>query len=289
MSNLKVIVQFSGGKDSTAALLYTIEHIAKNPIIVFCDTGFESMETYSYIDYVESKLNMPIKRIRNNKYNGMFELAEIKKRFPSTQARFCTEELKIKPMIDFVLNLNESFLSIQGFRKDESIARSRMNEQCTFFKYYFEPYGKSNKGKDKYHTYRKKEVKEFCKTKAHDLLRPIFSWTSNDVVAYIKNKGFELNPLYSKGFKRVGCFPCIMANQTDIKMLNRFYPERIKEISSFEIKAGHSFFPPNYIPKRFCSNKSYPTILEVIEYLKEHTLSMFPDERTCLSYYNICE
>jgi hypothetical protein len=63
-----------------------------------------------------------------------------KKRFPSTKARFCTEELKVKPMIDFILDRKADCLIIQGVRKDESEARSAMKEQCTFFKYYFTPY-----------------------------------------------------------------------------------------------------------------------------------------------------
>lgn len=38
---MKVIVTFSGGKDSLAALLWTREHITKNFTTVFCDTGWE--------------------------------------------------------------------------------------------------------------------------------------------------------------------------------------------------------------------------------------------------------
>lgn len=38
---MKVIVSFSGGKDSLAALLWTREHITNNFTTVFCDTGWE--------------------------------------------------------------------------------------------------------------------------------------------------------------------------------------------------------------------------------------------------------
>ena len=281
------IVQFSGGKDSMAALLWTLENITKKLLIVFCDTGFEAAETYKYIDYVEEKLSIPIIKIESKKYNGMFDMVEKKKRFPSTKARFCTEELKVKPMIDFILDSNEDFIAIQGIRADESLARSKMQKQCTYFKFYFEAY--NDKGKK--HSYRGKEVRKFAKEKVNDILRPVFDWTADEVISYILEKGFEVNPLYKKGFKRVGCFPCIMSNQTDIKSLNMFYPERIKEISDFEIKTGSSLFPPDKIPKRFCKNKNYPTILEIVEYLKEHSLNMFEDEQntSCLSFYNVCE
>lgn len=46
-------------------------------------------------------------------------------------------------MIDFILNLSESIIVYQGIRKDESSKRSKMTEECRFFKFYFEHY-KSN-------------------------------------------------------------------------------------------------------------------------------------------------
>lgn len=46
---MRVIVTFSGGKDSLAALLWTREHITKNFTTVFCDTGWEHPLTYEYI------------------------------------------------------------------------------------------------------------------------------------------------------------------------------------------------------------------------------------------------
>lgn len=38
---MKIIVTFSGGKDSLAALLWVREHITTNFTTVFCDTGWE--------------------------------------------------------------------------------------------------------------------------------------------------------------------------------------------------------------------------------------------------------
>ena len=35
-----------------------------------------------------------------------------------------------------------------------------------------------------------------------------------------------------------------------------------------EKNVGHSFFPPSYIPQRFCKNKQYPYVEEVLEYVK---------------------
>ena len=51
---------------------------------------------------------------------------------------------------------------IQGIRSAESAKRAKMDSQCSYFKYYFEPYGHDKQGRAKYHHYRKKEVLEFC-------------------------------------------------------------------------------------------------------------------------------
>lgn len=50
---MKVIVTFSGGKDSLAALLWTREHITKNFTTVFCDTGWEHPLTYECVGWSE--------------------------------------------------------------------------------------------------------------------------------------------------------------------------------------------------------------------------------------------
>ncbi|WP_418919844.1 phosphoadenosine phosphosulfate reductase family protein, partial [Alistipes putredinis] len=55
---MKVIVTFSGGKDSLAALLWVREHITKNFTTVFCDTGWEHPLTYEYINRIADKLHL---------------------------------------------------------------------------------------------------------------------------------------------------------------------------------------------------------------------------------------
>ena len=75
---MKVIVSFSGGKDSLAALLWTREHITNNFTTVFCDTGWEHPLTYEYIHCIADKLHLDLVTLKSKKYDGMVDLARQK-------------------------------------------------------------------------------------------------------------------------------------------------------------------------------------------------------------------
>lgn len=103
-----------------------------NLTAVFCDTGWEHPDTYKHVNDV--CLQMGVRLITLKSKYDFVSLAAHKKRFPSTNARFCTSELKMKPMIDYVLSLKESCIIIQGIRAGESTARAAMEEECMYFK-----------------------------------------------------------------------------------------------------------------------------------------------------------
>lgn len=292
---MKVIVTFSGGKDSLAALLWTREHITKNFTTVFCDTGWEHPLTYEYINRIADKLHLDLVTLKSKKYDGMVDLARQKKRWPSSYARFCTESLKTIPMIDYILDVvQDHMLLIQGIRGAESSARAKMQARCTYFKYYFEPYGYDKSGKPKKHTYRGKEVRAFREKFADDLLRPVFDWSAQQVIDYILDAGLEPNPLYRMGYKRVGCWPCVMANKRDILNIARQAPERIDEIAGLEKELHSTFFRSGSIPAHaITSGNQYPNIYNVVRYVEgQHaTGSLFDDDTatSCMSYYGLCE
>lgn len=292
---MKIIVTFSGGKDSLAALLWVREHITKNFTTVFCDTGWEHPLTYEYINRIADRLNLDLVTLKSPKYDGMVGLAKQKKHWPSTRARFCTQELKTKPCIDYVLdNVQDNMLMIQGIRAAESPNRAAMSKQCTYFKYYFEPYGYDKAGNPKRHTYRGRDVRVFRKQYADDLLRPVFDWSAQQVIDYILSAGLEPNPLYAMGYKRVGCWPCVMASQRDILNISRQSPDRIEQIATLEHDLKSSFFGPGKIPAHaITSGEKYPTINDVVRYVQwqNATGSLFDDDTatSCMSFYGLCE
>lgn len=114
--NMKIIVSFSGGKDSQACLIQAAKRYGTNKIeAVFCDTGWEHPDTYQHITDTCSQMGVKLTTLKS-KYDFV-SLAVYKKRFPSTNARFCTSELKMKPMIDYVLSLKV----VLSFRESEQV------------------------------------------------------------------------------------------------------------------------------------------------------------------------
>jgi 3'-phosphoadenosine 5'-phosphosulfate sulfotransferase (PAPS reductase)/FAD synthetase len=206
-----LVANISGGKDSTAMALFFIENdLSFDPI--FCDTGWEHEETYAYLDYLETiVLKRPIKRLRNEKYftteqGGYQELVKKNIFFPSNVIRSCTLELKVYPQLDYIDQIRSETkkkpISAVGIRKEESQARSTLSE--------FEEKDEST------------------------IWRPLIDWSFQKIVDIHKRHGVVPNPLYTRGFSRVGCFPCIFARKGEIKHAYREMPERFDIIRNLE-------------------------------------------------------
>ncbi len=305
-NNIKILVSFSGGKDSVASLLWAIHESGfkkENISAVFCDTGWEHPATLGYIKEICQTLAVPLVKLHSKKYKGFEDLCIRKRRVPSIKAKFCTEQLKVIPMIDFILDdCDTDVIVIQGIRKDESKTRALMQKQCTYFKYYFQPYRIDDDGRERFHTYRKKDVFSFCKKYLNDVLRPVFDLSGAECLTFILAYDFKPHPFYYKGIGRIGCWPCINCAIDQVKPhleIDRLFLERV---SSLEAKLGRTFFAPGFIPSRYShdhvpeTGKSIPKINEVVRYAcdRKATLDLFSDDESlsgnnCMSVYVICE
>ena len=288
---MRILVQFSGGKDSQACLIKAVNDYGKDKVTaVFCDTGWEHTDTYVHIESVCQQLGVELITLKSQKYTDFVDMAIKRTRFPSSQRRFCTSELKVIPMIDYILSQDDSFIIIQGIRAKESKARAGYDVECSYFKEYF-----NDEVKGLYH---KKAVLEWCKTHDASVLRPIFHWTAQEVIDYILTNGQRPNPLYERGFSRVGCFPCVMCRKREIQLISKdmWAAQRLVDAENKMkecTKNGSTFFSPKYIPKRFCE-KAYPTIQEVFNYVNrdDAQLDLFEPEGgySCMSvYHGLCE
>lgn len=57
------------------------------------------------------------------------------------------------------------------------------------------------------------------------LVNPIYEWTDSDVWEYIRDTNIKYNPLYDRGYKRVGCIGCPMATYKEMNKEFAEYPK----------------------------------------------------------------
>lgn len=295
------IVSVSGGKDSTALLLLAIERETPNLQAVFADTGHEHQQTYEYVQYLNDQV-FPIRTIKadfteqiarkrlyvEHKWpekgvspetvqralqvlhptgNPFLDLCLWKGRFPSTKARFCSEELKRNPIIEQVqmplLDAGDEIYSWQGVRADESAARRNLPE--------LEEVGG---GLWNY--------------------RPILQWTAEQCFEMHKKHGIQHNPLYEQGMGRVGCMPCIHARKDELLEISKRFPEEINRVAKWEeivsagSKRGSSTFGVGV-------DISVASIHSVVEWSKtshggkQYDFIRQQDAPSCSSIYGLCE
>lgn len=226
----------SGGKDSTAALLWMIHEsgIPREKLdVTFCDTDNEHDWTIDHIRMLSEKVH-PITVL--NPDLGFYDLALKKRRFPSAKARFCTQHLKIIPTQRHITGLFaacKKVVSVSGVRANESEERSKLEEW------------------------------DYSSALLTLQWRPLIRWTINDVLAIHRKYGIPLNPLYSMGAERVGCFPCIMSRKAEIRNITLNFPDRLDKIrnaeASFVQTFGRysSFFATDKVPPRFRTGGPY--------------------------------
>lgn len=294
---MKIIVQFSGGKDSQASLIWAVnKYGAKNVTAVFCDTLWEHELTYKHIDYVVKDLNVELITLKSV---GLIELSRQKKRFPSVIARFCTDHLKIRPFIDWLIDsVQDNVIIIQGIRAMESVKRSRMSEQCSYFRFYTEAYATDQQGRKRYHNYRKKDVLPWRSKYADDIFRPVFDWSGQEVIDYILDNNQKPNPLYYQGSQRVGCYPCVLSSQSALKAHFDRNKNLAAKISEIEDELESSFFKWDTVPTHLRTGKvkgkniTFSKAVDIEKYIndKNATLDLFEDDTpSCSSYYHLCE
>jgi len=222
----------SGGKDSTALLLWAVHESGyphESLRVTFTDTGNEAPETYDYVRMLSEKV-FPIEWIKPPL--DFYELAQKKQRFPDPLRRFCTVELKLKPVkryLDELMAEGFDILAHSGVRGSESESRSKLPERewDTFFD---------------------------C-----EVYRPLMKWTIDDVWAIHEKYSIPRNPLYAFA-KRVGCFPCVMSRKEELLQISRRMPERIaflrqkeKEISATSKTGLATFFGIGKVPENQAS------------------------------------
>jgi 3'-phosphoadenosine 5'-phosphosulfate sulfotransferase (PAPS reductase)/FAD synthetase len=321
------VISLSGGKDSTALALMAIERQTENLTFAFADTGHEHAQTYEYVDYLDGELRkrcgVGITRVRadfsqriarkretvQTKWRAegvpesrienalallvptgvpFLDLCLLKGRFPSTRARFCSQELKHIPIqqqvFEPLMDRFDALVSWQGVRADESKERAKLPERdVEFGAWEPEPVGVL-------------------------IYRPLIRWTADDVFAMHRKHGVRWNPLYEQGMSRVGCMPCIMANKAELREIAKRFPDEVARVNEWErLVAGaskrgvSSFFASDKTPGEHVGRADLPMpgIHEVMDWALTgrggrnfdmfHVMEAQDDAPSCSSVYGLCE
>ena len=206
------VVSVSGGKDSTALWLSALRTGISPILPLFCDTLWEADLTYDYLNLLESRLG-PLRRV----VSEGFEARTLRTgTFPSRVRKWCSPELKVamcaKVLNEIRAETGEEVEVLVGFRRDESPKRADALEREWSPEYDCEVY------------------------------RPILDWTLADVIAEHHLADIPLNPLYLMGAERVGCWPCIHAPKTELRLVADTDPARIERIAALEHAIGQTMF-----------------------------------------------
>ncbi|SEQ99826.1 phosphoadenosine phosphosulfate reductase family protein [Sphingobium sp. YR768] len=98
MTRERHILGVSGGRDSAALAVYMRQHHAELPLeYFFTDTGKELPEVYAFLDRLEGFLGRSILRLNPDR-DFDFWLSEYGNFLPSPRTRWCTRQLKLRPL-----------------------------------------------------------------------------------------------------------------------------------------------------------------------------------------------
>jgi len=116
------ILGLSGGRDSAALAVYMRQHRPELAIeYFFTDTGKELPEVYSFLHRLEGFLGKPIQRLNPDR-DFDFWLAEYGNFLPSPRTRWCTRQLKLRPLEHWLradLDAGVTVHSYVAIRSDE--------------------------------------------------------------------------------------------------------------------------------------------------------------------------
>jgi 3'-phosphoadenosine 5'-phosphosulfate sulfotransferase (PAPS reductase)/FAD synthetase len=114
--NVRHVLGISGGKDSSALAIYMRDRVPEMEYF-FCDTGAELPETYEYLNRLEAALGKSIVRLNADRdFDHWMEVYQ--GTLPSPQMRWCTKNLKIKPLEEWVGD--DKVISYVAIRADEN-------------------------------------------------------------------------------------------------------------------------------------------------------------------------
>ncbi|MHA1109816.1 MAG: phosphoadenosine phosphosulfate reductase domain-containing protein [Promethearchaeota archaeon] len=206
----KIVVAYSGGKDSLCTLLLAYHAIGPKFHIFFADTGLELPETIENTHDVAKLLGMQDQLHIRNAHDTFWNLVD---HFgpPGRDYRFCCHGLKAQRINEIIEDVapDEKVLSFLGQRRYESFSRAA--EQRVY-------------------------VNSFIPRQI--AAAPIKNWNAMEVWLYIlhyphivnnERVKVPVNEMYYHEFERIGCYLCPASDIATLKGLRATHPDMMKK------------------------------------------------------------
>ena len=223
---MKQIVNFSGGKDSTAMLHLMLEKGEQIDDVIFFDGGWEWPQMYEHIELVEKKTGIKISRVKPSKpFDYWFgEHHFVSKKYgegkgygwPSPTARWCTRE-KTWALSNYLKShyLFSDLIQCIGFAVGEERRAGRKGvSECRF-----------------------------------PLIE--YNYDEKECLLYCYSLGYKWGGLYDY-FDRVSCFCCPLQSNKEMLLKKRHFPEtwqKIKEMDASYVSpfpgSFYGYFKPD--------------------------------------------
>lgn len=239
---IDIVVPVSGGKDSQACLKLAVTEYGPDRVRgLFNDTRFEHPLTYQHIEKLKEVYGVRIDTVCGG---SVIEKCIKYNRFPGGGARFCTEELKMRESKIYykalALAQGQGFQVWAGMRLDESHARGKKYADV-----------EETDLLDMHELFPSKFPKYLGKMGVFMRL-PILHWLDAEIFQYLEGKH---NPLYDKGFDRVGCFPCLASGdawKTKAFEFDGFGREQYRKVQELEVLFSRSIFTSKKVRRPGC-------------------------------------
>lgn len=213
---LALVVNVSGGKDSTRLLGYIREELPHvKTYVVYADTGFEHVKPVSAEEWARQRAaayGLPLAVVRNPNKTYL-EMVAGRKKFPSASNRQCTSDLKRDPVAKFIRHLGERVIPARAkqtpWKRDERLSKAG------------------------------REVFNWM---------PIFGLSLREVIEWHWSTGTPLHPVYIPAYhadgtqggylRRFSCRVCIFSTDADIRAIYHHDRDAFNMVSDLEESTG---------------------------------------------------
>jgi len=275
----KVVVSFSGGKDSIACLLHLLDQgvtnieLWHNSVDGDGQNLFDWRCTHAYVKAFAAAFGLPLyfsykvggferEMLRNaaptapiyfetpdgsSQVGGTSTSLGTRLKFPQLSAdlsvRWCSAYLKIDVAAAALRNqdrfLGKRTLFVTGERAQESPARAKYQT--------FEPHRTDNRDGSR----RARHV---------DHWRPVHAWSEEDVWAIIERYRVQYHPAYALGFGRLSCAKCIFASPDQWASLWLIDRPGVQKLIDYERQFGITLRRGETLEQTIARGTPYPML-----------------------------